>query len=184
MTIERGVRRILTVVSAILGVWGASAFALEYPQILRYQREQRVWGEYQRDTQPLLEQYSRVVAEARARQPAYCLKFDYEKWKAALDDALRSSEPKRAVVIPRECQDPPQPDYPPEPPYPYPSPGGFLFGWGIRWTSYWSWPLRVVIPASLGAVAALVLAPWALFALIRWLIRGFLDERGPKGGTQ
>ncbi len=39
----------------------------------------------------------------------------------------------------------------------------------------------MVIPASLGAVAALVLAPWALFALIRWLIRGFLDKGGPKG---
>ena len=180
MTIERGLRRILTVVSAILGVWGASAFALEYTQIIRYQREQRVWAEYQRDTQPLLEQFEHALRVARARQPAYCNKLRRESIRAKLQSMRDQSSPSGAVVMPRECEDPPLPNYP-GPQLPHSEAGGFLFGWGIWWTGYWNWPLRVVIPASLGAVAALVLAPWALFALIRWLIRGFLDERGPKG---
>lgn len=153
-SLERGLRRIVLLVSLVICAASLSAARLEVSAVAQYHVTKRAYEQREETFQAWLAQHpisEARVAAARARLSPQ-EKFYEQYVDVARENVTRELRWEHARQNGLEAfLNPPDARRP-----------------------WWTWPLSWVVSLGLGVTAGLTALPWGVFYLLRWIVRGFL----------
>ncbi len=163
MSLERGLRRIVLVVSLVIGAASFSAVGLEVSAAAHYQAAKQAYERYEASFQAWLAQHPVSETEVAARVRAL---RQSRRGRVVSQYALDRDE---AVAELQAIMD--RGDVRPE--HARQSGLAIVQEPDLR-RPWWTWPLRWAVPLGLGFALGLTALPWGVFYLVRWIVRGFL----------
>lgn len=163
MNLERGLRRIVLLVSLVIGAASFSAVGLEVSAAAHYQAAKRAYERYDASFQAWLAQHpvsetevaARVRALRQSRRGGHIMPYGPDQDEAV---AELSAIMDRGDMRPEHAR----------------HSGLAIVDEPALRRPWWTWPLRWAVPLGLGLALGLTALPWGVFYLVRWIVRGFL----------